>query len=132
MTRDEGFAELKHRIVEAALRSHWASVVHVPKVERLYQRLLAQVESEPASLEMTTFHGSCGTTHCLAGWAIQYAGDEGRALERAYGSWAAGTMIFAASAPEWPIPNFHGSNKYALELLRERAQADAQSVSVGG
>lgn len=31
---EEGFAELKQRVIDAALRCHWASVVHEPKVER--------------------------------------------------------------------------------------------------
>lgn len=30
----QGFAELKRRVVEAAMRSHWASAVHEAKVER--------------------------------------------------------------------------------------------------
>jgi len=33
-TADEEFAALKQEVIEAALRSHWASVVHIPKLER--------------------------------------------------------------------------------------------------
>lgn len=31
---DEGFAELKRQVIDAAIRCHWSSVVHEPKVER--------------------------------------------------------------------------------------------------
>jgi hypothetical protein len=31
---DADFAHLKRHVIRAAMRSHWASVVHAPKVER--------------------------------------------------------------------------------------------------
>lgn len=63
----------------------------------------------------------CGTTHCVAGWAIMLAGEQGAALERAIGPDAAGALIFAKSNPDLPVPNFYASNEDAMDQLRERA-----------
>ena len=64
----------------------------------------------------------CGTTHCRAGWAIHLAGAAGYALEDRIGSSAAGALIYAASRPELPVPDFFASDEDALADLREHAK----------
>jgi post-segregation antitoxin (ccd killing protein) len=53
----------------------------------------------PEALDMDCWH-RCETTHCIAGWAIHQAGEEGYALEREVGSFAAGTILLGVEAAE--------------------------------
>ncbi len=69
---------------------------------------------------MKSWH-TCATTHCRAGWAITIAGEEGRFLESTYGPSAAGALIYAASRPNMPVPDFHCSDEEAMEDLRKCA-----------
>lgn len=71
-------------------------------------------EGATGSLDMSKWH-TCETTHCRAGWAIQHAGEAGKALEKKFGAEIAGKMIYAASRPEKPLPNFFASTSDALE-----------------
>jgi pentapeptide repeat protein len=72
------------------------------------------------SLEMKEWH-TCATTHCRAGWAIHLAGEAGRVLEDIYGPSAAGALIYAASRPDKPIPDFLASNEDAMRSILEDA-----------
>ena len=49
------------------------------------------------TLNMGAWH-SCDTTHCIAGWAIHQAGDEGRALEQRVGPYMAGVVLLGTDA----------------------------------
>jgi hypothetical protein len=69
----------------------------------------------------------CGTTHCLAGWAVHLAGKEGYAIEKAFGWRAAGAAIYRASVGE--VPHFFASNARAIEGLRRRAKQAAECTS---
>ena len=69
---------------------------------------------------MSTWH-TCETTHCRAGWAIHLAGAAGAALEFGMGAPAAGALIYAASRPNKPIPNFYADNKTAMQSMRDDA-----------
>jgi hypothetical protein len=69
---------------------------------------------------MGSWH-SCATTHCRAGWAITLAGEDGANLERQVGPSAAGALIYHASAGY--VPDFHASNKDAMEDIKKRAEA---------
>ena len=68
--------------------------------EQARQRLsvIAQnVKAEPNSLDMREWH-ACETTHCLAGWAIHHAGEEGARLEAKYGPYVAGLLLLGNEA----------------------------------
>ena len=86
-------------------------------------RILAAIESDGCALDMTEWH-TCETTHCRAGWAIHLAGEAGADLERKFGPSVAGALIYAASRPEQPVPDWHVSNENALADLRAGAAAD--------
>ena len=58
----------------------------IPNADAVHVRLKAiaeQVVNNPATLEMGKWH--CGTTHCLAGWAVHLA-SSGYQLEKKVGS----------------------------------------------
>lgn len=91
--------------------------------------ILAQIESNPKMFSMGSWHGDekcnaenwCGTTHCRAGFAICLAGEPGFALRNKYGNEVAGRIIYAASRPDLPLPNFHATDRAALADLRAAA-----------
>jgi uncharacterized protein YjbI with pentapeptide repeats len=90
-------------------------------VPDLDKNILAAIEAG-GKLNMESWH-TCETTHCRAGWAIHLAGEKGTLLEALYGSSAAGALIYAASRPDKPIPDFHASNDIAMASIK----ADAAS-----
>jgi hypothetical protein len=51
----------------------------------------------PKSLKMDYWH-SCNTSHCIAGWAIHLAGEEGYTLERKVGPSNAGLVLLGVEA----------------------------------
>ena len=88
------------------------------------QRLRAvanEVLANPARLQMTAWHSDCGTTHCLAGWAIHHAGPIGKVLEQLHGPYMAGLLLLGVDAAE----HFHDSNDDAINWLRSIAQEAA-------
>lgn len=96
---------------------------NVPAVPNVAAAILQLIDSGQGSLEMQAWH-TCGTTHCVAGWAVTLAGEAGAKMEADLGPAAAGALIFAASG-EPVIPNFYGTNADALADLRRRAAAKA-------
>ena len=89
---------------------------HVPLVDDLDQRMLGAVES--GALDMRNWH--CGTTHCRAGWAITFAGDDGKKLESLVGPETAGRLIYEASTGRI-APDFYASNEDAIADIRRCA-----------
>jgi hypothetical protein len=104
---------------DANLRGANLRGVKIPLVESLDRKMLEAV-LRPGALEMGSWH-SCATTHCRAGWAITLAGEDGANLERQVGPSAAGALIYHASAGY--VPDFHASNKDAMEDIKKRAEA---------
>ena len=81
------------------------------------QAVAAAVLADPSSLDMYTWHSSCGTAHCLAGWAIHQAGPLGQVLEQLHGSALAGRLLLGHEAAE----RFFQSNAEVLDWLRSIA-----------
>jgi hypothetical protein len=100
----------------------------VPVIPNIDAAILAAVRTPGNCLDMVSWH-TCATAHCRAGWAIELAGDAGRKLEEAVGAAAAGILIYAASRPEKPIPNFYCTDEEALADL-ELSAASAQDAAV--
>jgi hypothetical protein len=115
----------------------------IPIVLDIDRAILRAVERY-GRLNMETWHGFanpngrhvvpfCGTTHCRAGWAIHLAGEAGYALEQRSGAAEiAGALIYAASRPGVPIPNFFASNDEALADLRACAAASRPEPTPSG
>jgi hypothetical protein len=64
-----------------------------PRIRAVAQAAL----STPDALDMRDWH-TCETTHCIAGWAVHLAGDEGKALEKNFGTANAGMVLLGAEA----------------------------------
>jgi hypothetical protein len=106
----------------------------VPAIDRLDSRILEQVDANPLSFCMATWHEredgeeveageGCGTTHCRAGWAIHLAGKSGYELEAKVGSQTAGTLIYLKNTGR--VPNFFANNDDALADIRACAAREA-------
>jgi hypothetical protein len=76
-------------------------------------KAVAQAALQPDALEMSDWH-TCGTTHCIAGWAIHQAGEPGRLMESMMGPEVAGLLLLGTDAHQ----HFHDSNEKAMEYLR--------------
>src|SRR5579859_2280452 len=70
----------------------------------------------PKSLYMNDWH-HCKTSHCIAGWAIHLAGEDGYALERKVGPGNAGLMLLGVEA----AGHFHLNDEAAREWLSKVA-----------
>lgn len=98
----------------------------VPVVVDIDEKIFNIIHANPRLFSMRSYHKPgkddgpdflgfpCGTSHCRAGWAIALAGKAALELENKYGSNIAGALIYAASRPDQPIPNFFCSNERAL------------------
>ena len=83
------------------------------------QAVAAQVLSNPDCLRMNLWHSNCGTTHCLAGWAIHQAGPIGATLEALHGAHLAGLLLLGHDA----AARFYQSNDEVLQWLRTISEA---------
>lgn len=84
---------------------------------RCFERL-----SHPVFANVTA-DNLCGTTHCRAGFAVLLAGEAGKALEGEVGPHVAGCLIYAASRPGKPLPDFFCDSSIALTDIRNSAKA---------
>jgi hypothetical protein len=100
----------------------------VPVIPNINTAILEAIQNG-GKLDMRNWHNreKCGTTHCIAGWAVHLAGKAGYELEALVpmngdgdSTPVAAALIFAASG--WPIiPDFFDNNEDALSALKARA-----------
>jgi hypothetical protein len=76
-------------------------------------KAVAAAALQPNALKMSDWH-TCGTMHCIAGWAIDLAGEPGRLMESIMGPELAGLLLLGTEAHQ----HFHDTNEKALEYLR--------------
>ena len=97
----------------------------IPTIENIDRKILDAVTAAGCSLDMSRWH-TCATTHCRAGWAIHLAGEPGRRLEQRYGSGVAGSLIYAKSRPDKPVPDFYATNEAAMaDIVKCAAEGGA-------
>ena len=83
--------------------------------EKRLRQVAEKVLWSPDRLYMHSWHGSCGTVHCIGGWAIHLAGEEGKLLEEINGSEAAAYMLLGSEA----YGHFWDERWDAINWLRE-------------
>ena len=122
--------------------------IQVPVIPNLAQLILEQVEKKPERFDMGSWHGTvadaddditdtpkpedyekCGTTHCVAGWAVVVAGKAGIELEKKLFTEEVASMLFEHSALGEPFENFYGTSASALEELRDYAAREADVIA---
>ena len=113
-------ASLDHASLDDANLAGATLPAGVPIVPNIDAAILAAIGEDASGLDMNVWH--CGTTHCRAGWPVKLAGKAGKALEKRFGTGTAGALIYAASRPGMPVPNFFATNADALADLRKCAE----------
>lgn len=98
-----------------------ARIADAPVIPDIHKAVY-DAASQPDALEMSDWH--CGTAHCRAGWAITLAGEAGRTLEEKIGTANAAYLIYAASDPARPVPDFYCGNDTALDDMRRMAETE--------
>jgi hypothetical protein len=102
----------------------------VPKVERLYSRMLEEITESKRQLDQSTFGPEelidvehvCKTPMCIAGHTVNLAGAAGYALRRRFSFDIAARLIHRASCPDLPEPRYDNyPNAWALSYITEMA-----------
>ena len=95
----------------------------IPVIADIHKSVYAAA-SQPKCLDMSTWHSSCGTSHCRAGWVVTLAGEAGALLEKKTSTLFAAMQIYKASDPDHPVPppRFFGSNDDALADMKRMAE----------
>lgn len=91
---------------------------HLPVVDDYEKRLRQVAElvvNKPSMLWMPEWHHSCGTRHCIGGWAIFLGGTKAATLERINGPDIAAYILLGAEA----YRHFYESSEDALAWLKE-------------
>jgi hypothetical protein len=94
----------------------------IPVIPNIDSAILGAIEMG-GKLDMGSWHadGICGTTHCRAGWAVHLGGEKGKELEKRFGPQIAGILIYEASRPGQPAPDFYATDDDAMEDIRKCA-----------
>jgi hypothetical protein len=82
---------------------------------------IAEAVENEAHLNMESWHGSCGTAHCRAGWAVTLH-PQGKKLEVEFGTNAAAALIYNACSISERTPDWYASNAEALADIRRLAE----------
>jgi len=105
-----------------------ANLEDVPVIKDIHQTVYNAAKKN-GDLEMGSWHGECGTTHCRAGWVVTLAGEEGKKLERRLGTAGAAYAIYYKSDPDIDVPiNFYDTNEGALTELKRLAKKEATKI----
>lgn len=73
-----------------------------------------QISIHPETHDQSNWHSSCGTTHCVAGWAVVKSGALGRYLEQQLGIQTAAHLLLGGKTR----PSFDGDAKRE-DILRD-------------
>ena len=110
-----------------------ALLAQVPKLDKPYSRLLADIESKRRIHKQSTWgpecdpvDNVCGTPMCTAGHLVNMAGEIGYKLKDKFGWAGAARLIHQKSRPYAPPQNF-GSipQEFAMAYIRERAKEES-------
>ena len=99
-----GFLEIKPRskLVAPKLETIHGQPVGDPETQGALLKQVAEAAlADPKNFIMNDWHnesGGCGTAHCVAGWAVHLAGEDGYALEKAVGPATAGALLLGTDA----------------------------------
>ncbi len=81
--------------------------------DRRLREVVKTVLASPDRLQMESWHSDCGTNHCIAGWAIHLAGEEGARLEALNGPEIAGYILLGPEAKGY----FYSKKEHAIPWL---------------
>ena len=108
----------------------------IPKVEKLYSKMLAGIRDAKRKLDQSTFgpdedagENLCDTPMCIAGHTVNLAGAAGYALKDRFSFEAAARLIHRASCPDTPEPLYGNyPSAWALSYIEEMARLEDESA----
>ena len=109
-------ANLEHATLRKAKLSN--AKIDYQIQDGLIKTIADTVLKNPEQLEMDSWHTSCGTNHCLAGWACRL-NETAAILEATHGTQVAALLTLGAEAHS----HFFDSNDDALKFLKNVQQA---------
>jgi len=114
---------------KTGLKSESATQPTIPTIDNIHTRVF-QAASAPASLDMGSWHNSCGTSHCRAGWVVHLAGEPGYALEKFFNTELAAMLIYRESAPDLRVSpvRFYETNEQAFADMKRMADLEASKM----
>jgi hypothetical protein len=113
--------DLRYADLSGAILSDANGLPIAADAQQRLRAVASHVLAHPQNLQMRIWHSECGTTHCLAGWAIRQAGTLGKVLEELHGPYMAGLLLLGANA----AAHFYDSNNDAIAWLQSVAQEAA-------
>jgi hypothetical protein len=114
-------ADLSYANLSSANLSYANGLPIAADAQQRLRAVASHVLARPQILQMGSWHNECGTTHCLAGWAIHQAGTLGEVLEKLYGPYMAGLLLLGVDAAE----HFYDGTDETIEWLQSVAQEAA-------
>ena len=119
--------EIEGQLSGANLSGANLSDADVSAIEMIDSKILEAIGENPSNIPMGSWH-TCETAHCRSGWAITLAGQKGKDLEKKIGPSAAGALIYAASRPGKPVPNFYASTEEAFADIKKCAEEEKAAI----
>jgi hypothetical protein len=106
-----------------------AGAIGLPEIEPFpIDTGIAEAVGDGVHLDMDSWHSSCGTAHCRAGWAVTLH-PQGKKLEDKYGTNAAAALIYKVCSISERTPNWFADNADALADIRRLAALAAKVVA---
>ena len=101
LTEVSGYVDIRAENASLPALTEVSGYVYEQPAPEIIATRLASVAAHalaaPKALRMSCWH-ACKTSHCIAGWAIHLAGEEGYELERKVGSSNAGLILLGVDA----------------------------------
>jgi hypothetical protein len=94
--------------------------------------VLWQITNRPETWKQDEWHSTCGTKHCVAGWAVQLDGARGALLEKLYGTPTAASILLAVEGFELPSFEARATDDETLGRLRAIVEAAAKAEQPEG
>ncbi len=106
----------------------------IPIVDQPNTKILRRIARKPESFDMGDWAArtECGTTFCRAGHIVALAGVAGARLARHLGYERAGKLIYAASRPADPLPDFYTYNDDAIADILQSAKREQAALRGDG
>ncbi|OED34268.1 hypothetical protein AB832_07885 [Flavobacteriaceae bacterium (ex Bugula neritina AB1)] len=77
---------------------------------------------------MNSWHASCGTAHCRAGWVVTLAGEKGKKLEEMTDTCFAAMMIYKKSSNiRVPVARFFEDHITAMQDIQRCAEEESNA-----
>jgi hypothetical protein len=91
--------------------------------------IVARIEAEPGSWQQDAWHSSCGTRHCIAGFATVLSGALGKYLDKQLGTSTAATLLLWRPGAVMPSFAADATTDETLGRLKTMAASVADAAS---